>query len=266
MKHFLCTRFNLRNENWVRTKKGEVVLTPEWLSQRYKIFMDYCVPSVINQTNRNFTWLIFFDIHTPQDFKNSINNFASDTKAFQPLYIDGVKNLQSALKNHIIGSIDEWDSSVITSRLDNDDALHKDFIDTIQNLAQGQKRVIIDVIRGYQMNTGKQPFEIRKHFKYYNPFISLVESVENLKGVYSRDHYKWSSEKNIIAYRGERLWLEIVHERNMINDVKNQYYLTTKFKGEDFGLKPIKTQDTFYTHCFNLKLRLKKLYKKIKSS
>jgi len=54
MKHFLLTRFNLRNEEWITTRDGGAVLTEEWLIQRFELFENYCLPSVMNQKNKNF--------------------------------------------------------------------------------------------------------------------------------------------------------------------------------------------------------------------
>lgn len=266
MKHFLCTRFNLKNDDWTKTKTGSDVLTADWLSQRFQLFKQYCLPSVLNQTNKNFTWFIFFDIDTPEDFKDAILKLARETKGFTPYFINGNQNLKTELKRAIKDSLEIDDQTVITTRLDNDDAIHKDFIGRIQELSKGKERAVIDLIRGYQLNIDETPNELRNHFKYYNPFISLLESTNNFETVFSRDHYEWSKEDQVIAYKGERLWLEVVHRRNMINDVKSEYYLTKSFSEVDFGLENIKIQNKLNTSISNFKLRLRKLLKRMTGS
>ena len=59
-KHFLITRFNLIKADWNTNKKDKAVLTEEWHENRFKLFLNYCYPSVAAQQNKNFTWLVFF--------------------------------------------------------------------------------------------------------------------------------------------------------------------------------------------------------------
>jgi hypothetical protein len=68
-KHFLLTRFNLRVEDWATTKNGDQVLNDAWLMDRFRLFESYCLPSVKNQSNQDFTWFVFFDKNTPDKFK-----------------------------------------------------------------------------------------------------------------------------------------------------------------------------------------------------
>ncbi|AVR45956.1 hypothetical protein C7S20_12210 [Christiangramia fulva] len=259
MKHFLCTRFNLKNEDWIHTKKGKSVLTKKWLSSRFYLFEKFCVPSVKNQTNKNFKWVIFFDIDTPTKFKKKINGLLAKDNLFIPLYINGIGELETSLSRFILKEISIKSETIITTRLDNDDAIHKDFISTIQKLASGKSEAVIDLIRGLQIDIQKDPFQVRNHFKYYNPFISIVETGDNFKTVLSRHHYEWSDHANIIAYKSDRLWLEVIHDKNMVNEVKNNYYLTNNFYPDDFGLKGINFQNKITTILNNTFLRLKKL-------
>ena len=133
MKHFLATRFNLKVENWTTAKDGSLVLTEKWLEERFELFEKYCFPSVTNQKNKNFYWLIFFDIDTPTAFREKTKQLLSSHNNFKALYIDGIKSLNNSLIENILENLDESDDFIITTRLDNDDSIHKDFIDTIQN-------------------------------------------------------------------------------------------------------------------------------------
>lgn len=64
-EHFVITKFNLRKyciciediNDWI-----------EWTRDRIFLFKTYCLPSFLNQTNKNFTWLIYFDKNTPIEF------------------------------------------------------------------------------------------------------------------------------------------------------------------------------------------------------
>lgn len=80
IKHFIATRFNLKIEEWNTAKDGSVVLTEKWLEERFNLFEKYCFPSVANQSIKNFYWLIFFDVSTPDIFKNELRNIQMISK------------------------------------------------------------------------------------------------------------------------------------------------------------------------------------------
>jgi hypothetical protein len=76
-KHFLLTRFNVKTK-WKTTKNGEETLTEKWLSHRFDLFEKFCYPSVRNQKNQGFRWLVFFDINTPTPYKERISDLARE--------------------------------------------------------------------------------------------------------------------------------------------------------------------------------------------
>ena len=64
MKHFLATRFNLTVPNGKGSKSSKLILTDDGLENRFYLVENYCLSSVKNQTNQNFTWCVFFDTNT----------------------------------------------------------------------------------------------------------------------------------------------------------------------------------------------------------
>ena len=63
------THFNVKFK-W--SKKGrkpssQKPPTKKWMKHRIELFDKYCYPSIINQTNKNFKWLIFFDGDTTDE-------------------------------------------------------------------------------------------------------------------------------------------------------------------------------------------------------
>lgn len=81
-------------------------------------------------------------------------------------------------------SLEEDDDFIITSRLDNDDSIHHDFVYIIQNLAIKKHETIIDLRRGYQLDISSNIYEYRNYYNKFNPFISLVESTSNFQTVF----------------------------------------------------------------------------------
>lgn len=214
-QHYILTRFNLRRDDWTITKNNEKVLSDSWLKDRFELFENFCFNSVKNQTNQNFKWLVFFDINTPDSYKQKVKEFEQSYANFVPLFIDGMNNFLP----EIIQNIKKMDSEkyIITSRLDNDDCLHKDYVEIVQSYFDNQNHLAIDFIDGYTLQTGSTVrFGLKKQL--YNPFISLIEKKENFKSVWFRSrHGSWKYEKNIISVAGKRLWLCVIHSSNKVN-------------------------------------------------
>jgi hypothetical protein len=217
MKHFIATRFNLKTSDWKKSKSGNLVLTNEWLEHRFNLFENYCLPSVKNQSNHNFIWCVFFDIDTPQNFKDRIVALTANTPNIIPLFIDGMINLNVSFKNFIQENITHNDSYIITTRIDNDDVVHKDFVNTIQFLFQPSELTVIDLTKGYQVSIDVAKPEVRLYTHPFNAFISVIENVKSFETVFSRTHYGWKTENNTILYKRKRLWMELSHQENYVN-------------------------------------------------
>lgn len=217
MKHFIATRFNLKAPDWKTTKSGNLVLTNEWLEQRFYIFENYCLPSVKNQSNLNFKWCIFFDNETPEKYKQKIISISKEFNVIHPIFIESMEKLKETFKDFIIKNIAYDDSHIITTRIDNDDIIHQDFVAIIQSLFQPKDLSVIDLQKGYQVSIDTQYPEIRLYTHPFNAFISVIEKTKSFNTVFSRMHYEWKNEKSIISYKRKRLWMELSHHENYVN-------------------------------------------------
>lgn len=153
-QHYIITRFNLGRDDWNTTKNSEKVLSNSWLEKRFELFENFCFNSVKNQTNQNFKWLVFFDINTPDEYRIKIDSFKEKFSNFYPIFIDGMSNfLPSIVEN--IKKMDE-NPFIITSRLDNDDCIHKDYVNTVQSYFDNQDFMAVDFIDGYTIVSRQQ--------------------------------------------------------------------------------------------------------------
>jgi hypothetical protein len=266
MNHYLITRFNLRTKDWSLTRKGTDVLTDSWLKDRFKLFESYCLPSVSQQSNPDFFWCVFFDSETPTEYKKRIDNIAKRQSNFIPIYIGDMAYLNQALIDFIEKSKNKKYPFVITTRLDNDDIIHKDFIEVIQKNFSLKEDMVIDLRKGYQINLGKKNSEIRKIDFPFNQFISFVESSSaTVKTVMSKQHQEWKRHSKVMVYNRKEMWVELIHDTNKLNDVRFQFKRTVAFDNDEFGIKP-----TFYVKenriqviSNNLKLDIKHFITKL---
>ena len=73
--HFIITRFNIKNQGWEYDKNCKEVNNDEWLRHRIEIFEKYCLPSILNQTEKNFLWLVYFDVCPPVNLNIKIQQW-----------------------------------------------------------------------------------------------------------------------------------------------------------------------------------------------
>lgn len=235
-QHYLITRFNLKVAGWEKTRTGEQVRDEAWLKNRIHLFKNYCLPSVLNQSRKDFLWLIFFNIDTPEHIQNEMMDLCGGHAFIRILYIDGLDALQPSVKHFIEKDKLADTKYIITSRLDNDDILHKDFIYTIYKMALIQKKVVIDTRKGFQIVLNGDDVTIRDYNTSFNPFISLLEKADCIETVFSRMHAAWDTGCEVLVYDKEPLWIELVHSKNKLNGEKGNLPKALKFKANDFAL------------------------------
>src|SRR5690554_1070145 len=129
-QHFLITQFNLRNF-WT-TEVKDIERWINWTKDRIKLFEKYCLPSVLNQRNQNFSWVIFMDRATPAKMVDELKALSGNSSLIQWCFMDGYDDFKENYLNIIRQKINPNTKWIITTNLDNDDALHKDAIQSIQ--------------------------------------------------------------------------------------------------------------------------------------
>lgn len=219
---FLLTRFNLNL--FSKDKEGKSTKTEEWLEDRFRLFEKFCFPSIMNQSCKDFVWIVLFDDKTPDEYKKAISIYQQKLKNFLPVYFSSeeAKNHKS-LVNKVIADHKDKSSCLVTARVDNDDALHTDFIKNVSLLKDKGN----DSIHFYSFGIGLQYYEkanLAIKLRYIkNHFLVAVSNT-----------YDKVDAKNILEFYHDRItdygipfdcinnkvpmWVEVVHEHNVNND------------------------------------------------
>jgi hypothetical protein len=230
--HYLMTRFNLRNPKWETTKNNETLLTEEWMDDRMQLFANYCFPSVAAQTCKNFKWLLYFDTTTPDKYRQQVEQLVSGHPNIEVFYIDGMPSFYPAIQKYIEKRSDKI-PYLITSRIDNDDVIHRDFIATVQKAFKSQSYMLVDIIKGYSLQI-KPTVMLGKKEHIFNPFLSLIEKNVNPQTVWFNDHNIWKKERRIHQIRNKRLWIAIIHEKNKVNNFNGYDNVSWESLRDDF--------------------------------
>lgn len=231
--HFLITRFNLKKADWERDKSNNVILDYMWIKNRIELFKNYCLPSVLGQSNSAFQWLIFVE----KDSKEQIGELLELVEKYhfiEVIFIDGYVQFQFSISRIIKQRVNRKSQKIITSRLDNDDALHKDFIREVQNNARNASHnTIISFPYGLCLDI-REPQRLADQFHHLNQFISLVEKNEpylKISTVYINKHNCWGRDYEVINNDRKGMWLQIAHDNNMINEFSGILAYSSSLRG-----------------------------------
>ncbi len=208
----MLTRFNVRTSVTGTTD----VVSPEWVRRRLDLFETFCLPSMQAQT-APCDWLVFFDAGTPPALRRRVESHSGYT----PIWVDG------ALDNRRIGEfvVDRLSSrarTLITTRLDNDDAVASDFVARIQQAARGEDRLYINFPFGYQWDSGR----VYYYAHFANPFLSLVERPppgasrrRSPMTVMSGNHDQLRGTGRLRQVWSPPMWVQVIHGGNVLNEL-----------------------------------------------
>jgi hypothetical protein len=201
--HFLITRFNVR-----MTEKA----SEEWLRHRLTYFESMCIPSISRQSARDFRWLVYFDAERDPWFEASVNALSSDG-LFEPVWVNGRFDPKVCAEDVAKRSSRPW---IITSRVDNDDALARDYVEQVQALF-AERTEFVNFTAGLQLtDDGK----LLHRSDPSNAFISLIEpNSHQAMCVYVDSHDRVSKHAPIRQVSTHPMWVQMVHGRNIANAV-----------------------------------------------
>lgn len=205
--HFVLTRFN------VRSFYHAAEPTDEWLHTRLGLFHQFCLPCLTHQTNSHFVWLVFVDSLSPKWFLREIRELGEGI--FETILVDGAFTSATVSTEVRLRTVTPH---VLTTRVDNDDAVADDFIDAIQACFTGQDFEFLNLVNGAQYAAGKA--YLRPYTK--NPFLTLVENitVDPPSTVFVEHHYRVDEKGPVRNIRTSHpMWLQIIHGGNVLNEV-----------------------------------------------
>lgn len=210
VKHVLLTRFNVRLQ-W--HAHGD----EKWTDDRLDLFEQTLLSSVLGQTSRNFAWLVFFDESTTPRQRDRIALLSDHEQAFTPVYVSGVFDV-----THVREQLRcRWPAaeSILTTRVDNDDALARDFMVTVRRAAES----VVDQAPVFLNPTYGVQFDGRLLYSRpwpWNAFMSLLELGHEPMSIFVDQHYSLGKYGTCLEIgSGEPLWLQYIHGGNLANRV-----------------------------------------------
>jgi hypothetical protein len=209
--HLLLTRFNTVS-NFAPSRLG---LQTEWLSSRLALFERYCLPSVAAQQGANFHWLVFFDAASPTWLREKIEAYGS---LIRPLYVEGEATDQ-VIADTIVATGLVRSPYLLTTRLDNDDALAMSHLARVERAFRYQNREFVEFPFGLQIFRG----HLYDVYWPSNPFLSLIEKVQDgnrFSTVLCVSHDRVRSAGPVRRIFCSAQWLQVLHGSNLLNGLR----------------------------------------------
>lgn len=267
--HFLLTRFNITL--WQHDKKGNVIDRSKWLEERLQLFETYCLPSVAGQNCKDFVWFLLLDESTPETYRDRILSYkdicpnirlVSVKSGYGFRFVEVFQGVVSEYLEKFRGDVDEL---CLTTYLDNDDCLHREYVQDVQNFVrQNSLNHIEDYFLAYDY--GLQYYtdlKVVTRISYpNNHFMTLVERVGDIKTCYGYGSHFMLESENVAQVKhiktlDKPMWIEVIHGNNVDNDVKMTFDTKIIRKGEDYLQSdfsidvPVETNQTsaFFLRC-----------------
>ena len=267
MKHFIITRFNIPFTGYaVSTRRFSqsfdinILLDPKYLDYRFDLFEKTAYSSLANQTIQDFEWIILFYDKTPSKYKQRIGELVKKHSNMHPVFLsyDEAIDYQKILSKTIDDLVtDQTIDYVLSTRIDNDDLFHPDFVKWIRQ----------DITSCVETDNIQLDENIEVVFSYPNGIHYSVQTKYLSRYQYPKNHfisllsiYKKDETNQILSYnhtmidklgirviyfsKKEPVWCECVHNSNYANvmDIKLSNivwnYKDASTLYEQFGLLP----------------------------
>jgi len=153
--HFIITLFNIN------------IIDEEWIDYRLQLFRRFTIPSVIHQTNQDFLWLILVDSRTPTHLVEQMYRYLHFRTNVVVAHVDLPKGMKITRyqqlcpigRQYILDFVKfSKTHQLITTGLDNDDALSHNYVDEVHKFVESSpkvahKRYILDSVFQYIVDT-----------------------------------------------------------------------------------------------------------------
>jgi hypothetical protein len=229
MKHYILTRWNqLHDNSHVYNFKG--ITDPEkWNEERMNLFEKYCLFSVNAQVNKDFTWVLAFNSKTPKKYYEKYQKYP---------YIKIIFDMHPfTYMNKIYGKEIKKGDWIATTRLDNDDCLHPNYIKEVKSKFDN-KYALVDTA-GCQFDVKNNTFHDSGRRYPNSPFLTVFEKAGEFSDHPIHTAYYKSHTNLHLSFKGRpqilisdkgKLYCQIIHDNNVCNKINGEkIYIKNNF-------------------------------------
>ncbi|MEW9871087.1 glycosyltransferase [Arthrobacter sp. HS15c] len=206
--HVFLTRFNVPSAGY----ESLIRATDGWLEMRLALFEKFCLPSVRNQHDRRFMWIIYFDPESPGWLMDRIGS-ANFDGIFAVRFRAEIS--RQDLIDDIRGVVQHPGTHLLTTNLDNDDGLAADFTERLRGVGPTRTSTAVYLANGL-IRSGAALFSYRDP---HNAFCSVLSPWEVPETCWADWHNRLAESMPVVKLAGSPAWLQVVHGSNVSNRV-----------------------------------------------
>lgn len=238
ISYFIMTRFKLKFDS--PKVDNEKTKSEEWFKNRMNKFEKFLYPSILNQSDQDFTWIgLSTDGHITSKEKRILESYDK---------LHNIYCINSNINEEVMDEYDDMPSSydirigikpfiknksdiIISTRIDTDDALHKDFVKNIKDKAIDiindktiKFPIIISPINGI-VGYKKEFREVNNYYwnnKLANMFSSVVDKInKDTHLIYDHPHSRWHQYFKVTPIYNKHMFIHNIHEQNIFSSNKH---------------------------------------------
>ncbi|MCC3762509.1 putative rhamnosyl transferase [Glycomyces sp. TRM65418] len=179
------------------------VFNEQWLEYRWQLFETLALPSIDAQSARDFIWVLGIDRDMPRRFRERLDGLVAERPYLRLLELELFDDFEPRFQRWCAEASKGF-AHVLTTRIDNDDAIHRELLAEVQRTGRGLLAggsalpAAITAATGYQWvpATGQG---FRAYHYSHSIGTSVLESSDALTTVYGKNHRKvpdWAVERN----------------------------------------------------------------------
>lgn len=167
MHHYILTRMSIldtSHKGFQVTRKHSkenvknILFSPSRLRAKFALFDKATYPSILAQTYKDYTWLIYASIYLSEEYKKKLDGYAKENILI--LYVKGFKEMNDDISSRL-----RRKTNYSTVRLDDDDWLNPLFLEMLTKY-KDKKGAIISAPRGRWFRLRNGEMNIRKKIYY----------------------------------------------------------------------------------------------------
>lgn len=171
---------------------------------------------MLAQTNQEFEWQIYFDSDTPSHYLERAQRGIAGRRNIRLKLCDiyASELIREDLNRELPASVG-W---LLTTRFDNDDALHRDFVERLHKAIRPGVSELLNFPLGVVLGAGKAYLSHQES----NAFLSLSEPFPNPLTVVLAPHNTMSRHAPVRNLEGGPGWMQVIHDSNVSNKLRGR--------------------------------------------
>ena len=211
-KTYIFTRINLGLHRYSETGpdgKNPWKDINEWMQQRYDLFLETAYPSVMQQTDMDFDYCLLLDRKTSGQWVHKYHGvkgvriFLLDTERYDIHPVGRHRMHHMGVVSKLLNDDSEL---VITSRLDSDDCIHKDYVRAVKENLPEEPGHSLHFANGYY-NMRSEPKGVYEIEFHNNMFPAVIESRGDMKTVFAQEHTVLERSFNSSVIKTDPMWM-----------------------------------------------------------